>query len=64
MKKIKDHKRRWKEHLERMSDIRLAKEIWKYTPIGDTCIPVDPGRDSWSIFAGGTGSIINWSIKQ
>ena len=36
--KLKDYKQRWKEHLKRMSDSRLAKEVWKYKPIRHRCV--------------------------
>ena len=32
--RLKDDKQRWKEHLQRMSDSSLAKQIWKYKSIG------------------------------
>ena len=31
--RLKVCKRRWKEDLERISDSRLTKEVWKYKPI-------------------------------
>ena len=36
--KLKYYKQRWKERLERMSDSRLAKQVWKYKPIGHRCV--------------------------
>ena len=42
--------------LERVSDSRLAKQVWKYEPIEPGWI--DPGRDDWRIFEGGTGSTL------
>ena len=36
--KLKDYKQRWKGRLERMSDSRLAKQVWKYKPIGLGCV--------------------------
>ena len=27
--KLKDYKQRWKERLERLSDSRLARQVWK-----------------------------------
>ena len=37
-KKLKDYKQRWKEHLERMSDSRLSKQVWKYKRTGHRCV--------------------------
>ena len=35
---LKDYNQRCKEHLVRMSDSRLATQIWKYKPIGHRCV--------------------------
>ena len=36
--KLKDYKQWWKEHLEQMSDSRLAKQVQKYKPICHRCL--------------------------
>ena len=54
---LKYYKQWWKEYLERMSDSRLAKQVWN-TNLQDTGVWVDPGRDGWRIFEGRRGSTL------
>lgn len=36
----------------------MSKKVWKYN--GKTVLWANPGRDGWSIFEGGTGSILTF----
>ena len=54
--KLKHYKQRYKEHLE--CQIPGWPNKSGNTNLQDTGVWVDPGRDGWRIFEGGTGSTL------